>query len=127
MTTEQKVKDIIAKKKKVHIQQIARELRISTGYAIFICQALQRRGQIDYSGGWANVKGFEEKRVAKKKKGASNEVTPKSAKKLKNSGYKTIEDVAEAPLAILMQKVKINLKKAAGIINGARKKLKRIR
>ena len=45
---------------------------------------------------------------------------------LEKAGYKTIESLADAPIARLMQETKLKLNEAAGLINKARKALNKI-
>lgn len=138
---EEKVLKIVKKiKGKAHSSQIAKELEISSGYADLILKALQRRGKIEYFGGWAflpqEVEEIAKKEVRKKKAKKVKEKKVKSSlmklqgmteeleKSLQKAGYKDIRALAEVSVARLMEDTGLKLKMAANLINGARKILK---
>ncbi len=50
------------------------------------------------------------------------DASPQEKEKLTQAGYKSTEDLAQAPIAKIMQGIGVNLKKAANWINQARRK-----
>lgn len=90
MTTEEKVLKIVKRfKGRVHSLQIAKELKISSGYVDFILKSLQRKEKIKFSGGWAFLLEEKVKETVKKeipsptkiKKGKPKRRRKKKAKK----------------------------------------------
>jgi len=132
-TTEEKVIKIIKDfKGKAISLQIAKELGISSGYTNLILQDLQRKGKIQFSAGRVSMVATKPKRKSEKLKRKTTTtslsglkgITKQLEKNLKKTGYKNIEALAKAPIAILMDKAGIENKQAADLINGARRKLK---
>lgn len=146
--TEGKVYKIISERKKVKISEISKETGLSTAYAQLICQSLQRNGFINFARGLCSLKeeeilekkpiskepkvaemATERKAIKKKKEITKNpllrfeSIGEKLAKNLERAGFKTIENLSEAPISRLMEISGIELKRAADIINEARKKL----
>jgi hypothetical protein len=50
-------------------------------------------------------------------------MSSEEGKRLSQAGYKTIKDIAEAPINRFIQEAGVNLKKAAGWINQARRRI----
>jgi len=147
--TEQKVFEIISKKKRVGISEISKETGLSTAYAQLICQGFQRNGFINFARGLCSIikeeevlekkpisekpkvtkRTIERKAIKKKKETTKNpllsleSIDEKLAKNLERAGFKTIENLSEASISRLMEISGIELKQAADIINEARKKL----
>lgn len=151
-STEEKVFEIIFKKKKVGIFFIAQELNFSTDYIRLICQALQRKGKIIFSRDLAEIKpeikpkeikfhptgrlwrtsplagGLpkgEKKKIRKQEKNslATLKIDRKTLKILKEAGFQSIEDIIKTPFSILLQKTGLELSRAAKIFNKARSPL----
>ena len=135
-STEEQVKNIISKHKDARKQQIARELNLDLDYIDFVCRDLERKGVIAFRDGFYSLIASDHK-PRQKEKFISNvsaksvwSAIPKMTKELKDilegAGYKTIESLADAPIARLMQETKLELHEAAGLINQARKALNKI-
>lgn len=132
MSTKEQVKNIILKHNgNANKQQIARELNMGLDYVNLICRDLERKGEIIYDGFSAAITS------AKKIQGSIKSVEesvllgiPKMTKELVSvlgrAGYKTIESLADAPIARLMSETKLKLPDAAKLINRARKVLNKI-
>ncbi|MDP2648068.1 MAG: hypothetical protein Q8P35_02405 [Candidatus Yanofskybacteria bacterium] len=146
-STAEQVKNIILKHNGARKQQIARELNLGLDYVDFACHDLARKGEIAFRDGSYSV-------VAPTSgKKAQNRIKPSTDKQgvfiqdihaasvllgipkmtesliniLEKAGYRTIESLADAPIARLMQETKLQLHEAAGLINQARKVLNKIR
>lgn len=135
LSTTQQVKNIILKYKcGVSKRQIARELNFSLDYTDFICRDLKRRGEIVFSNRFyslVSAKEFQNRMKSPNDKSKFDlfsipKITKGLIQMLKKAGYKNIESLADAPIARLMQETKLPLPKAAGLINRARKALKKI-
>jgi len=140
-STEEQIKNIISKcKDKATKQQIARELKMSPDYTGLVCKELERKGKILFSEGWYSlISGPKEEYscVSRKTERPSKKVVdpvlfdvPGVPKRLINivekTGYKTIESLAEVPIAILMGSTKLKMYEAAQLINSARGHLDKI-
>lgn len=137
MNTEELVKNIISKHKgAVHKQQIARELKMGLDYIDLVCRGLERKGKIAFSDGSYSLIVSDHKPHQKEKFISSVSAKsvwsaiPKMTKELKDilegAGYKTIESLADAPIARLMQETNLKLHEAAGLINQSRKAIDKI-
>ena len=140
-STEKQVKSVILKHKGgARKQQIARELKMGLDYIDLICRDLERKGEIIFADGFYSFYKFRNKSTllrGKQRKFIKHADTdsvllsiPKIAKglipMLEKAGYKTIESLADAPIARLMQETKFELHEAAGLINQARKALNKV-
>ena len=141
-STEEQVKSVILKHKgNARKQQIARELNLGLEYIDFICRELERKGEITFSDGsylLTTAKDILQQRIVPIKKNRKNKsgsraeflgipkMTEGLIEILERAGYKTIESLADAPIARLMQETKLELHEAAGLINQARKALNKI-
>ncbi|MCX6813525.1 MAG: hypothetical protein NTV77_03570 [Candidatus Azambacteria bacterium] len=153
-STEEQVKSVILKhKNNARKQQIARELNLGLEYIGFICRELERKGEITFSDGsylLTTAKDILQQRIVPIKKNRKNKSGSRLSKQerdiqntfaeflgipkmteglieiLERAGYKTIESLADAPIARLMQETKLELHEAAGLINQARKALNKI-
>lgn len=143
-STAEQVKSIVLKHKgSASKQQIARELKMGLGYIDFICRDLERKRELVFRDGLYFLMTADYKlpkrrtrvihRKYKQKNLISNVYTksaflsPKMTKELtkvlRGAGYKTIESLAEAPIARLMQETNLKLYEAAGLINQARRRV----
>ena len=144
-STEQKVFDIIRRKKNARIQYIASTAGVSSGYAALICQGLHRRGHVHFSRGLAVMPASADTTAAESQiseppaaplplveEQIQEEVTPVSGlhgmneqltSVLAAAGYNTVGDLANVPLSKLMQAGRLNVKQAAGLINQAKIKV----
>ncbi len=141
-STEEQVKSVILKHKgNARKQQIARELNLGLEYIDFICRELERKGEITFSDGsylLTTAKDILQQRIVPIKKNRKNKsgsraeflgipkMTEGLIEILERAGYKTIESLADAPIARLMQETNLELREAAGLINQARKALNKI-
>lgn len=138
-STEEQVKDVILKYgSNVRRQQIARELLLSSDYTELVCKSLERKGEIISSAsGYSLVSGRKEvskKSVRLKKIDIQSEphlsdmlgVPKKLINITEKAGYQTIESLADAPVARLMQETNLKLREAAKLINSARGHLGKI-
>ena len=143
---EKVLKTIKDSKGKASSLQIARELKISSGYADLILKALQRKEKIEISGRWVALSKKELAKAAnpsrkraqppkkpkvKRKKverlfSDLKTITEKSKKILLKAGYKDKQVIAEAPLSRLMENTGLELKQAANLINEARGNFKTV-
>jgi len=137
-STERKIFEIISTEKKVSIFEIAKKNGISTDYANLICQGLKRNGYIDILGNYCTIC---KPAISKEEKGRSRKISKKrrkqeisflsnlktlnkeTAKILRKTGYKTVEEIASTPFSIFVQTTGISLSQAAKIFNEARKKI----
>ena len=119
-STEEQVKSIILKHNGVRKQQIARELKMGLDYVGLICRELERKGEITFKA-QDRTKPAEESVLL-----GIPKMTEKLMHILERAGYKTIESLADAPIARLMQETNLELREAAGLINQARKPLNKI-
>lgn len=137
-------------KGRAHIRVVSQNVGFTSDYTRLICRSLARGGYIQFAGsneccllkkGRSRFKAEEmpttsEKnlRKSKKKTGFGDatiasvssfdelpDVSEKDKEKLVQAGYKTVEDLAEAPISKLIQGIGISLKKAADWINQARR------
>lgn len=130
----------------VKIQLIASKNKMSTDYAQLICRSLERAGHVSLirsnlchltSRGSDFIKKDSEKIESINNfwssegldtKNINNRETDSDNKKLIlnliKAGYKTVADLASAPLAKLTQNFNISVKKSAELINKARERLK---
>ncbi len=130
----------------IKVQLIALKNNVSTDYAYLICRSLERAGHISLirsnlchltSKGLDFIKkgsektesinnfwsseGLDTKNINNRETDSDNgELIPNLIK----GGYKTVADLASAPLAKLTQNFNIGVKKAAELINKARERLK---
>ena len=147
-STAEQVKSIISKYNgRARKQQIARELKMDLDYIDFVCRDLERKREITFRDGFyflatSKNKSYQKNRTnprrGKQEKFTSNIIytesvlsdIPKMTEGLREvleaAGYKTIESLADAPIARLMQETKLKLHEAAGLINQARKALNKI-
>lgn len=148
-STEEQVKSVILKHDgSARKQQIARELKMSLDYIDFVCRDLERKREITFRDGFysliaSDIKPHQRRPgvLRGKPRKSPNEMKNVYAKSvllgipkmttslidvLERAGYKTIESLAEAPIARLMQETKLKLHEAAGLINQARKALNKI-
>lgn len=147
-STAEQVKSIVSKYNgRARKQQIARELNMGLDYVDLVCRDLEGKGEITFRDGFyflatsknnSHQKNRTNPRRGKQEKFTSNIIytepvlsdIPKMTKGLKDvlegAGYKTIESLADAPIARLMQETKLELHEAAGLINQARKALNKI-
>ena len=113
-------------------------------YVDLICRDLERKGEIVFSDGFYSFITPNKKSLnrAKPPNGEQEKFVPKTHAEsallgipqmtkgliqvLENAGYKTIESLADAPIARFIQETKFELHKAAGLINQARKALNKI-
>ncbi len=113
-------------------QQIGRELKMGLDYIDFICRDLERKGEIVFRDGFYSAITSDKKVRDRTKPAAESALLaiPKMTEKLmhilERAGYKTIESLADAPIARLMQETNLELREAAGLINQARKALNKI-
>lgn len=134
--TERKIFDLISVKKKIHLSEIAREMKLTSDYVRLICQSLASRGYFNISGNYCSIS-LEKK--TKKKLGEEKKRTSKTplvlnlktvnktiAQILKRAGYKDIETIAQTPFSIFLQKTGLKLSQAAKIFNEARKRVRKI-
>lgn len=145
-STEEQVKSVILKhKSSASKQQIAQELKMGLDYIDFVCRDLERKGKIALAdGSYSLITSDHKPRQRRpsvlrgKPRKSLNEVrkvyvgsallgitgmTKGLIDVLKRMGYKTIESLADAPIAKLMQETKLELREAAGLINQARRRV----
>lgn len=131
-STEEQVKNIILKHNGAYKQQIGRELNFGLDYIDFICRGLERKGEISFLGGFWSIPKSSKKIPPKihhsvKETSFSLSDIPELAADviavLKKEGYATIESLADAPIAKLMQTVNLKVHEAAKLINHSRKML----
>lgn len=137
MNTEEQVKDIITKHKgSTSKHQIARELKMGLDYIGLVCRGLEQKRELFFSDGIYSFPAPKRKIVPKRhhntrRAGFSLYDIPRMAKDgvyaLQQAGYTTVESLADAPIARLMQAVKLEVHEAAGLINEARKMLGKIK
>ena len=129
-STEEEIKNIILKHNGARKQQMARELNLGLDYIDLVCRDLEGKGKIAFSDGSYFL--TISKNNSHQKNSASAEflgipkMTEGFIEILERAGYKTIESLADAPIARLMQETKLELREAAGLINQARKALNKI-
>ena len=125
------LKFIFDNREQVKIQLIALKNNISTDYAYLVCRSLERMGHINLIR--SNLCQLTSKGIDffKKDSGKAEIVTRREDDSdgelgfnLIKAGYKTAADLASVPLARLTQNFNISVKKAAGLINEARERLK---
>ena len=116
----------------IKVQLIALKNNVSTDYAYLVCRSLERADYISLirsnlchltSKGSDFIKKDSEKvesTNARAEDGNDGELTLNLIK----AGYKTVADLAAAPLAKLTQSFNISVKKSAELINNARERLK---
>lgn len=119
-------------KSQVKIQLVASANKMSTDYAQLICRSLERAGYISLirsnlcqptSKGSDFIKNGSEK-IESANAGAEYGNDDGLTLNLIKAGYKTVADLAAAPLAKLTQNFNISVKKSAELINKARERLK---
>lgn len=134
---EQKIFDIIRRKKNARIQYVANEAGVSSAYANLVCQGLCRRGHINFVRGLAVIPVLadisesaaappipaEEKDSRITIFSIFGNLDKSKVAALENAGYKTVGTLAEAPIAKLMSIGGMNVMQAANLINKARKDL----
>lgn len=136
-STAKQVKSIVSKYNgRARKQQIARELNFGLDYVDLVCRDLERKGVIAFRDGFYSLITSDIK-FHQKEKLISNvyaesvllaipKMTEELIDVLERAGYKTIESLADAPIARLMQETNLELREAAGLINQARKALNKI-
>lgn len=149
-STEEKVLKIVKESGgKASSFQIAKELRMSSGYLSLLLQSLRKKGKIEFSGArtFSVRRGPREelpkKRAKKPKLRTKISLAVRGKKKkagrplkelkgltkeleatLRKAGYKKIEVLAEVSISRLMEGTGLELKQAAYLINEARRILK---
>lgn len=130
----------------IKIQLIALKNNVSTDYTYLICRSLERAGHISLirsnlchltSKGLDFIKKDSEKTESINNFWSSEGLDTKNINNretdsdngglifnLIKAGYKTVADLASAPLAKLTQNFNISVKKSAELINRARKRLR---
>lgn len=153
-TIEQIKQAILKRGGKASKHQIAREIKISLDYTNLILGELRRKGEIILSSGLyiltslkkddiqdtkeeRPVRQSRKPRVAKKAKrprvgkkplyslGSVLGISEPLERRLAESGYTTLESLADAPISILMGAAKLKIKEAAQLINQARERISR--
>lgn len=131
----------------IKIQLIALKNNVSTDYAYLVCRSLERAGHISLirsnlchltskgldfikkdsektesiNNFWSSEESLGTKNIDDRETNSDN---GELISNLTKAGYKTIADLASAPLAKLTQNFNIGVKKAAELINKARERLK---
>lgn len=145
-STEQKIYDIIRRKKNTRAQYISRLLGMSSGYVDLVCRGLSRRGHINFTRGLAAIPVSVDfssdlpaqphvEEAATQAEPVSSEsksvlpilsfegISSELVKALEGAGCATVGNLAETPISKLMSAGGLNVKQAADLINKARGEL----
>ena len=134
------IKYLWATKGRAHIRVVSQNVGFTSDYTRLICRSLARGGYITFAGNSEccllkrGRSRFESVKESKKKIRSRDapvvsaflfdglpDASDGEKEKLASAGYKTVEDLAEAPISKLIQGIGVSLKKAADWINQARR------